>query len=164
MPVPIGRIAVANPDDDHNSGRKRPQQDPANNHPRQQQQQHECIIELNPPERERTTRAPRTFRISSSESDGDRASMSAGEEQQRWYDESEADDDDGSGIPTSFSFPQKMSSGICQSNGVDGEQIVQSSISQLPQQQQPSCQVYRGENLCPFCGYKCVRISLNVCL
>ena len=146
--------AAANPNANKNSndnGRKRP---------RQEQINHECIVELNPPRRERIVRAPRTFRVSSSESDVDAASLSAGEEQQCG-----SETDQGGNIPTSFSIPQKKDDdNVCMSNRSDKGQIIQSSVSQLPQQGQQPCQVYRGENMCPFCGYKCVRISLIACL
>lgn len=142
--------AAANPNIDKNkndSGRKRPRQE------------HECIIELNPPRREGIARASRTFRVSSSESDVDAASMSAAGEEQQCFHESEADQ--GGDIPTSFAFPQETNDDNgCQSNRSDRGQIIQSSVSQLPQRGQQPCQVYRGENICPFCGYKCVRTSL----
>mmetsp|Transcript_12826 Transcript_12826/g.31120 ORF Transcript_12826/g.31120 Transcript_12826/m.31120 type:complete len:434 (+) Transcript_12826:210-1511(+) len=115
--------------------------------PRQQQQDNaECIIEVNPPppsQREKTTR---TF-VATSLVDGDSVGSpleASAEEQQQWYEKSEA----GSSVRASISI---------QSNRDDGEQTTQSIISQLPQQQQQQQprQVYRGENLCPFCGYKC---------
>ena len=95
--------------------------------------------------------APHTLRVSSSESNVDEASLSAGEEQQ-----CESETDQGGNVPTSFSIPQKRNDdNVCKSNSSDKGQIIQSSVSQLPQQGQQPCQVYRGENMCPFCGYKC---------
>eukprot|EP00529_Nitzschia_sp_RCC80_P012598 CAMPEP_0113488120 /NCGR_PEP_ID=MMETSP0014_2-20120614/25854_1 /TAXON_ID=2857 /ORGANISM="Nitzschia sp." /LENGTH=564 /DNA_ID=CAMNT_0000381825 /DNA_START=139 /DNA_END=1834 /DNA_ORIENTATION=+ /assembly_acc=CAM_ASM_000159 len=123
----------------NSTSRKRPRQQQ-----RQQQQQqkehrdNECIIEVNPPQRAITR--TRTFRDSSKAASSEASSSVDG-------------DSVGLLEGDSIGSPLEASAGKEQQQLYDKSEA-EAGLQQQQQQQRP-CQVYRGENICPFCGYKC---------